>query len=122
MKATIKPPRPLTEHDVIFTLEHFPEEQAIEGNCSAIDPVTDRETERWIYGELERGNQWAWCVVKVTASWGSFHGIDYLGCCSYRSEEEFRKPGDYFDDMKAAALADLNATIERTANQIALLR
>jgi hypothetical protein len=40
-----------------------------------------------------------------------FLGDDYLGCCSYESEEDFRAPGGYFDDMKRAALDELNEKV-----------
>jgi len=111
-------PRKLTEKDVVFVVECEPESEPIEGNCSAIDPDTDRETADWIRSELDHGNDWAWCYITVTAVWQSaagptWTGRDGLGGCSYRSEEDFRAPGGYFNDMKGAALADLNAQIAK---------
>ncbi|MFO0964635.1 MAG: hypothetical protein U0793_03480 [Gemmataceae bacterium] len=114
--------RALTADDVEFDLEVHPEDTPIEGNASAIDDETDAETERWIREELESGNDWAWCSVVVKARWQDFEGWDALGCCSYRSEEEFRAPGGYFDDMKANALAHLNEQVSRTAETINLLQ
>ena len=109
------------ESKVTYTLECFPEEMSYVGNCSAIDDETDRQQEAWIRSELQSGNEWAWCWVKVTARYKGIDGvvgIDTLGGCSYRSEEDFRQPGDYFDDMKAAALADLRAQLEAIAAEI----
>lgn len=40
------------------------------GNCSSIDPVTDKAQEDRIRQELADGNDWAWCVVSVEVSWG----------------------------------------------------
>lgn len=115
------PARKLTEADVTFTIECEHEEEPIEGNASAIDPETDAETCKWIRDQLDRGNEWAWCSVKVTAKLKTastlveLEGADYLGCCSYKSEEDFRQPGGYFDDMKHEALADLQRQIDELA-------
>ena len=103
--------RELTAADVEFTLECEPEHIPYVGNCSALDHNTDREQEEWIAGQLDGGNEWAWCIAKVTAKWRDFDGVDYLGGCSYLSEEDFRK-GGYFDDMKDEALTDLNRNVQ----------
>ena len=86
-----------------------PDDTPIEGNASAIDPVTDRETEDWIRAELDSGNDWAWASVTVEARYPGlpFVGEVHLGCCSYTSQSDFEAPGGYYDDMKAEALADL---------------
>ena len=42
------------------------------------------------------------------ARWKGFEGSDCLSCCSYESEEQFRQPGGYYDDMKGTALDALN--------------
>jgi hypothetical protein len=104
--------RKLTEHDVEFTLDHTPDRTPIHGNAMASgDPEVDHEAEQWIYAELARGNDWAWCEVRVTARWRMWVGADYLGACSYLNEEDFRRAGGYFADMKARALDDLNEQI-----------
>lgn len=87
------------EFDTInIMVECLPEFTPIEGNCSAIDEETDAKTERWIKRQLDNGNQWAWCTVKVTVKWGKNIGNDYLGCCSYKSFEDF-KNGVYYEEM-----------------------
>lgn len=101
----------LIEDQVEFEIICEPEEIEIHGNASAIDDDTDRETEEWITDQLNSGNEWAWCCVHVIARWKDFEGHDHLGCCSYESEEDF-KAGGYWEDMKARALDDLNATIK----------
>jgi len=110
--------RKLTADEVEFSLECHPEDIPIEGNASAIDEETDAETEGWIRDQLEAGNEWAWCRVRVVARWDGFEGDDWLGGCSYRSEADFRQPGGYFDDMKAIALDQLNQVIAQTANTL----
>jgi hypothetical protein len=109
--------KPLTEADVEFTIECEPEHIPVKGNCSAIDDETDAAQEKWVYDQLDSGNEWAWCCVKVTAQWKNYKGVDYLGCCSYLSEQDFIQ-GGYFEDMKAQALADLNASIARMRQEL----
>src|SRR5512146_22880 len=92
-----------------------PEEIPIEGNASATgDAAQDEETNRWVRSELARGNEWAWCTVQVRVHYMErlFMGTStFLGCCSYRSEADFRQPGGYFDDLLQEALADLEAQL-----------
>jgi hypothetical protein len=93
-------------------LECFPEDCQVKGNASCIDPETDKANEDWIINQLESGNDWAWCTTKVTASYAGLDGVDYLGCCSYHSEKDFRTPGGYYDDMVDCALQDLASQLE----------
>jgi hypothetical protein len=113
--------RPLKAKDVDFTITCEPEQISIRGNCSAIDDETDNATEQWIIEQLESGNEWAWCCVKVAASWEGYKGVDYLGGCSYESEESFREPGGYYDDMKIEALDDLNRHLQDAWSKIRTL-
>lgn len=92
----------------------------VRGNALASgNDEDDRECENAILRRLNRGDEWAWCVVTVTASvefeGETFKGRDTLGACSYRDEADFRQPGGYLDDMKASALDDLRRTINETA-------
>ncbi len=94
-----------------FTLECLAEDTEVRGNAMASgDDHFDREVEDKIIADLEGGNEWAWCCVKVTARAGGAKGTDYLGCCSYAGEEEFRKDA-YFADMKECAQAELLAAL-----------
>jgi hypothetical protein len=97
---------------VEFTIECMPEDLQVKGNCSAIDDETDRETEQYIYDELNSGNEWAWCCVKVTAHYKGQEGTAYLGGCSYKSMTDFKKDG-YYEDMKQSAFDDLILSLER---------
>jgi hypothetical protein len=109
--------RTLTADEVEFTVECHPEDISVKGNASAIDDETDAETERGIRDQLEAGNGWAWCQVRVVAKWNGFEGDDWLGGCSYLSEQDFLA-GGYFEDMKEAALSHLNEVIAQTANTL----
>ena len=105
---------------VTYTLSVEPEYIPLEGNVLASgDDAEDTAAENAVRNELEAGNEWAWCVVTVTASHPGlpFVGRDTLGACSYASEDDFTQPGGYYDDMKAEALRDLLSQVEdvRTA-------
>jgi hypothetical protein len=120
--------RKLKLSDVEFTIECEAETIPIRGNALASgDEAQDREAEQWIHDELERGNPWAWCCVVVRARLVvtatqkgrvpidcTLEGIDSLGACSYASEADFMKSG-YVDDMKAVALADIQAQVDALA-------
>ena len=94
-----------------YTVECLPEDAPVRGNAMASgDDAFDREVEDEIIADLE-SNPWAWCCVKVTARAGGLEGTDYLGCCSYESEEDFRRGGSY-EDMKDCATREL---LERLA-------
>lgn len=105
----------LTEKDVEFSIDITPELDTPE---SAIE---DPETIKWIDKELAKGNDWAWCFVRVSAHWNGITGFDSLGCCSYKSEEDFKQDGGYYEDMKKEALRDLNREIENMYKKVAPL-
>lgn len=82
------------------------------GNCMASgDDAFDKECEDSIRADLEAGNIWAWASIKVSARIGCIEGTNYLGMCSYKSEDDFRKDG-YYLDMKGEALSDLRTELE----------
>lgn len=104
---------------VRYTLECLPEDIPIRGNAMASgNDAEDRRVEDWIFAELERGNPWAWCHVRVRAWAGDVFGEDNLGACSYTSREEFEKPGGYFDDMKMVALDDLREKLAKASAEV----
>jgi hypothetical protein len=107
----------LTMADVDFSIIVHPEDTPIRGNVQCISPAADRRAERRVMDALE-WNQWAWCTVEVRAEYGDFSASDFLGCCSYDSERDFRQPGGYYEDMKHEALDRLN---EELAGQYSAL-
>jgi len=73
----------------------------------------DRADEKWVSEQLEQGNPWAWCIICVKATYRDvLEGTDYLGGCSYGSERDFIEGGDYYPDMVANAIAEINEQIE----------
>ena len=94
---------------VRYSISLLPEYEDIRGHMATGDDEFDRECENRIITDLESGNDWAWCVVKVTAQYNGIRGVtgtDYLGCCSYADEKDFRECG-YYADMCDNACREL---------------
>lgn len=104
--------RQLTADEVTFEIVRDDEFEAPEDGF-----FDDLETVEQIREEYNGGNLWAWCIVKVKAKWKGFEGFDTLGCCSYKSKEDFMQDG-YYTDMKVQALEDLNRQIAETVAKI----
>lgn len=106
------------EKDVEYEVTCEPAQESIEGNALASgDDAEDKAQEDMIREQLESGNEWAWCDVKVTARWKSWTGVDTLGSCSYTSEADFKAEG-YYEDMKKLALESLKANVQHHADEI----
>lgn len=104
---TINGPRRIVK-TIVIEVECEDEDQGWEGNCLASgDDKVDRQQEKWIEHQLENGNPWAWCNIKVTATMDDATGRDTLGGCSYLSGADFCRPGGYFDDMVESAVSQM---------------
>ena len=57
--------------------------------------------------DYNRGNQAAWFCAKVTATYRGVSVDEYLGCCSYKSFDDFLKPGGYYEDMIKEVTSEL---------------
>ena len=112
--------RELTADEVVFSIEI--EEEDAKFDFESDEPEKDEALKGELRKRLDRGDLWAWCTVKVTATWKTWKGVDYLGCCSYDSEKDFVDCGDYWPDMKERALEDLNKSIARVAETLAELQ
>jgi len=84
--------------DADINIQCLPEDMPYIGNCSAISECIDKENEAWITDQLESGNQWAWCLVKVSVTFMGITKDEYLGGCSYTDEDCFIAC-DYYSDM-----------------------
>lgn len=90
-----------------------PEDTPIKGNVlSSGDDALDKEFEKLVAKALEDGNAWAWCTAVVEVECGNIKEQEILGCCSYESEEDFRK-GDYYEDMVNEALYEVARRMEK---------
>lgn len=103
------PCRTLTKEEINIRVMAYPEEIPVKGNaiCSG-DEDFDRQVESEILKRLEQDDVWAWATVRVTSEWECLSASEYLGCCCYADENEFREEGGYFDDMIHEALSNLN--------------
>ncbi len=94
----------------------------VRGNALASgDDAEDKAEEDRIIAEVNSGNVWAWACVKVTCLFRHWTGDDYLGGCSYDSQESFEQPGGYYDDMKSQAVDDVIQQIYSYKNALAAL-
>ena len=109
--------KPLTKDDVVISIDCSADVIPVRGNAMASgDPAVDKEVEDEVIRQLNSGNEWAWCSITVTATWESLSGKEYsasdhLGCCSYKSKQDFIEAGDYYPDMVNNALTQLNADL-----------
>ena len=102
----------MSKFEITYKVECLPEEEPIRGSFASGDDAQDEAHARELEAQLDRGNEWAWCTIRVTAEIGKFSGTDYLSCCSYKSEADFCSENAYWPDMKRAALADLERRLE----------
>lgn len=113
--------RTLTKEEVTFSISIQQDDCPVRGNVLSFgDDAEDRACEDEILARLRNGDVWAWADVKVSATWGDFEGVDYLGCCSYESEADFKAAGGYYPDMCKRALDDLNRQIRDIAASLPL--
>ena len=94
-----------------FSLETIPEEMA----PSFMFDENKEEENRIL--EESQWNPWAWCIVKVTAAWNGIEVSDYLGGCSYRSEDEF-KADVYYQDIKNQLIEQIATTATVVAESV----
>lgn len=97
----------LTAEDITVTLTAEPEDIPVRGNAMASgDDRHDKRVEDQIIADLESGNEWAWCCAKVTGTYMGLRATAYLGACSYKNAEDFRRDG-YYTDLVNDCLRDL---------------
>lgn len=103
------PCKTLTQQEVQIELAVLPEDIPVIGNaCCSGDKHFDRLVENEILAHLEKNDVWAWATVGVSVEWEGQSSTEYLGCCCYQNEEDFRNNSGYFEEMVDEALANLN--------------
>lgn len=94
--------------EVRFFIAVREDDLPLRGNVLASgDEEADLEAERNVGEALERGEVWSWALIRVSAWWAGFDGDDYLGACSYASEQAFLDDDSYLPDMLAEALDEM---------------
>ena len=104
-----------------FTIKVEQENTPVRGNYMVSgNDAYDKEVEDKILADLE-SNVWVWCSLGMKASWNDISSeVNYLGCCSYESYEDFKKYDEY-EDMKQNAYSSLCREIDRLRNVISEL-
>lgn len=85
------------KYDICF--DALPESVRVRGNASACgDDALDKEIEDDIINRLEAGDLYAWFTAKVSVRDNQGReASDYLGCCCYQDEKDFKSGGYYLD-------------------------
>lgn len=90
-----------------ITLTAERDDLSIHGNAiDSGDNEFDAKVEKDIIERLNSGDVWAWACVCVKAEFNDFEGVDYLGGCSYKGQDDF-VDDFYYDDMVSSALSEL---------------
>ena len=94
-------------------------EEHLNPSLDLFDCVEDID---YINNQLSKGNQSAWFCAEVKASWNGIEVSDYLGCCSYKSFDEFVNEKDgYIDDMISSVTDELEKRIKNIINEASKL-
>lgn len=108
------PCKTLSQNDVHIQVEALPECIPVRRNaCCSGDDEFDRQVENAILKRLYQDDVWAWATMCVTAEWESLKETEYLGCCCYDGEEDFRNNSGYFEEMVDQAVANLNTRLQK---------
>jgi hypothetical protein len=87
-------------------------------DMSPSDMEFDEVNINYIEREFNRGNGYAWFCAKVTVRYRGYEAIDYLGCCSYKSERDFKENSGYYVDMIRQCVDEINKDITAHNNQV----
>lgn len=87
------------------SIEFTPENEDI----NPYDQLEDEQA-KMVCDEYERGNVFAWFCAKVQVKYRDIEATDYLGCCSYKSEQEF-KTDPYYYDMVNTCIEEVNRDV-----------
>ncbi len=88
-------------------IEFEPQEEDI----SPADQFDDEKTLKWVLEQYnDYGNIYAWFCAKITVKYKGYEATDYLGACSYKDENDFKK-GGYYDDMLNTCIMEINREV-----------
>jgi len=91
--------------EIQYKIEAEQDDTPILGNlCCTDDPEQDTKEENEVFRRLNNGDIYAWCLIKVTASFGRFSYSDYLGGNSLKDEKEVEEQVEYHGMKQEARL------------------
>lgn len=89
---------------------------SVRGNASCSgDNELDKQCEDEILRRLDCGDVWAWASVEVKVSKGGLTESEYLGSCSYKDANSFKR-GGYYYDMVTTALERIESELAETTD------
>jgi hypothetical protein len=56
-------------------------------------------------------NEYAWFCAKVEVTYNNLEATEYLGGCSYKSENDFKENSGYYEDMVQTCIDEINKEI-----------
>jgi hypothetical protein len=92
------------------------EDEFIPINADQLPSYTEEQLED--LREAASQNIWKWCSVGVTAHYTTEDGTilvsdtEWLGCCSYESEQDFIDNSGYYEDMKDTVTKDIMGQVK----------
>lgn len=111
--------RQITIDEITWKIERTAEHLPVWGNAIASgDDELDSKYETDIVLRLNSGDTWAWCTVRVSGEWNGIELSDYLGCCTYENEQDFRENSGYFADIQAEIRGQIQDSAEVIAESI----
>lgn len=102
---------------ILITVYTEPEEIPIRGNAiSSGDTEFDRQAEDDIIKRYNAGDELAWCQVRVEAEARGFKHIEYLGACSFESQNDIATD-EILPDMANEAVNGLKKDLQEIAEK-----
>lgn len=86
------------------------EDMPVKGAFASGDDAADADMEQEIIERVNRGDPFAWCWAKVTATCGPFEGFECVGGISCKNRKELKEL--FLKDMKQQAIHHLKQVME----------
>jgi hypothetical protein len=104
----------VTKIDV--AIECLEEDTLPHGYFATGDEAIDKKLADGILEDLQ-SNPWAWCIVRVVATYQEFEGSSSLGACNYSGEESF-KSSVYYPELVEQAIENLVTQLQKAENAL----
>lgn len=102
--------KPLNKYDVALHVICEQESTPLE-ECFSISD------QRFINARLNSGKMWAWCRIKIIATWADYSDEQQLRCASFIDERDFRNDVNY-KRLVNEAISNLNKKVAAAFNAV----